>query len=64
VEDKIWEYFQEVIQVVWYVLPNRQITKVFSSPKDVKVCVIGENCDAAPFLPGFVMKVEDVFALD
>jgi Uma2 family endonuclease len=64
VEDKIWEYFQEGVQVVWPVLPYRQIVKVFSSPKDVKVCVIGETCDAAPVLPDFKMKVEDVFALD
>jgi Uma2 family endonuclease len=64
VEDKIWEYFQEGVQVVWHVLPYRKIVKVFTSPKDVVVCVIGETCAADPALPSFKMKVEDVFALD
>jgi Uma2 family endonuclease len=64
VEDKIWEYFQEGVQVVWHVLPYRKIVKIFTSPKNVKVCVMGEVCEAAPAIPEFSMLVEEVFALD
>jgi len=61
-EDKIKDYFDANIKVVWYISPKQEQIYVYHSPTDVKILRGKDICSAAPILPEFNFKVEDMFA--
>lgn len=63
IEDKLWEYFENGVQVVWHIFPSRQLVKVYTSPLLNKVCIQDMVCSAAPALPEFEMPAAAVFRL-
>lgn len=63
IENKLWEYFEEGVQVVWHVMPYRKIVKVYTSPFHAKVCIDNDICSALPALPDFEMTVAQIFEL-
>ena len=63
IENKLWEYFDEGVQVVWHIMPYRKIIKVYTSPFHVKVCINSDICSAKPALPDFEMTVHQIFEL-
>jgi Uma2 family endonuclease len=62
-ENKLWEYFEAGVKVVWHIIPYKKIVKVYTSPFDVKILKGSELCSAAPALDEFQVNVSDVFAL-
>lgn len=64
IENKLWEYFDEGVQVVWHILPYRKIVKIYTSPFDVKVCINDIVCSAKPALPDFEITVNQIFELN
>ena len=63
IENKLWEYFDEGVQVVWHIMPYRKIVKVYTSPFHVTVCIDDNICSAKPALPDFEMTVNQIFEL-
>ncbi|MEM1120330.1 MAG: Uma2 family endonuclease, partial [Bacteroidota bacterium] len=48
VEDKIQDYFDANVQVVWYISPEQQQIYVYHSPTDVTIRKGKDVCSAAP----------------
>lgn len=63
IENKLWEYFEEGVQIVWHILPYRQIVKVYTSPRQVSILTDDEICSAQPAIPNFEMTVNQIFEL-
>ena len=59
---KVGEYFAGQVPLVWVVNPATETVAVYRSAQDVKVLSAGEELDGGVVLPGFSMKVADVFA--
>lgn len=57
VEEKINEYYKAGAQVVWLVLPENKSVHVYTSRRDVKICLENDICSAAPLLPEFEIGV-------
>ena len=63
IENKLWEYFDEGVQVVWHIMPYRKIVKVYTSPRHVSICTDNDICSAKPALPDFEITVAQIFEL-
>ncbi len=63
-EEKIWEYFENGVKVMWQIFPSRQVVKVYTSPLENKICIADMVCSAAPVLPGFELSVNQIFHLE
>ena len=63
IENKLWEYFEEGVQVVWHIIPYRQIVKVYTSPRHVEILTDDEICSANPALSDFKITVNHIFEL-
>lgn len=63
VADKMGNYRDAGVKVVWLILPNRREVQVFSGEKLNRMTVCSDNdlCSAAPALPAFEMTANDVF---
>ena len=61
VEDKLHEYFEAGVKVVWQIRPRTQSIHVYTSPTTVTICTGDRVCSAAPVLPDFEMKAGEVF---
>jgi len=63
VEEKIGEYFQAGVEVVWHIYPMNHLVYVYtSSRRHVTVCLGDDRCSAAPVLPDFSLSVSELFA--
>lgn len=62
IEEKIEDYFDAGTQIVWYISPRRKQIYIYTSPINVKILRGASICSAAPILPDFSFKVEDMFA--
>lgn len=63
IEDKIQDYFDAGVQVVWYISPKKKLIYVYTSPFDVKIYKGEQICNARPALPDFEFKTEDLFVI-
>lgn len=61
VEEKITEYFKAGVKVVWNILPEQKLVYVYTSRKQVQICMDDDICSAAPVLPEFEVKVSEIF---
>ena len=61
VEQKLQEYFDNGVQVVWVIFPKLKQVKVYHSIRDITVCFGEDICSAAPVLPDFEISVDDIF---
>ncbi len=61
VKNKVYEYFQAGVKVLWLVFPEQQVIEVYRTPEDLVVCSGDKVCSAEPVVEGFVMKAEEVF---
>ncbi|MCA1685153.1 MAG: Uma2 family endonuclease [Planctomycetia bacterium] len=61
VVDKLEEYFQAGVRLVWVVYTVRRILYVYTSPTDVRILKPGDDLDGGPVLPGFRVPVKAVF---
>jgi Uma2 family endonuclease len=62
IEEKIAEYFKAGVQVVWNIFPESEVVYVYTSRKHVTICLESDVCSAAPVLPEFAIRVNDLFA--
>lgn len=62
VRDKLREYFKHGVKVAWLVFPDFQEVEVYTSYKEVKICMDTDTCSAAPVLPEFEISVAAIFA--
>ena len=63
VADKMGNYRDAGVKVVWLILPNRREVQVFSGEKLNRMTVCSDNdlCSAAPALPAYEMTANDMF---
>ncbi len=61
VENKMLEYFNAGVQVVWHIIPQKEVVYVYTSPNDVTICRGETICSGAPILPDFQISAKDLF---
>lgn len=62
IENKVVEYFQAGVDRVWVIYPRLKRVYVYTSAKNPKVLELDDELDGDGFLPGFQLKVADIFA--
>lgn len=62
IEEKIAEYYKAGVQVVWNIIPEHEVVYVYTSRKNVTICLENDVCSAAPVLPDFTISVNTLFA--
>ncbi len=62
IEEKIAEYFKAGVQVVWSILPEHEVVYVYTSRKQVTICLGDDLCMATPVLLDFTISVNTLFA--
>lgn len=60
-ELKVQDYFDSGTQIVWHISPRQKHIYVYTSPIEVKIYKGKMMCSAAPVVPDFSFKVEDMF---
>lgn len=63
VEEKIAKYVKAGVQVIWTINPEQPVVYVYTSRKNVTICLDDDLCSAAPVLPDFAISVNALFAL-
>jgi Uma2 family endonuclease len=63
IQEKISEYFKAgaggvPLKVIWLVFPEEKSVHVYTSRRDVKICIENDICSAAPVLPEFEIGVD------
>ena len=61
VKDKLEEYFQVGVAVVWHVFPKQQMVYVYTSPMNVVICRGDMVCSAAPAVADFQLSANAIF---
>lgn len=64
VEQKVIEYFEAGVQVVWQVHPELRMVRVFTSARHNVTCFEQDAFDAAPALPDLQLTVDALFAVN
>jgi Uma2 family endonuclease len=59
--DKLEEYFQAGVELVWIVYPRQRRIYVYESPDDVRVVKLSQELDGGKVLPGFRLPLESLF---
>ncbi len=63
VQRKIEEYLSGGVPLVWIVDPATQRVTVYRSLQDVKILIPDQELDGGPVIPGFHIKVAEIFAI-
>ena len=61
VNDKVLEYFQVGVKVLWHIFPQQEMVYVFTSPEHITVCRGETLCSAEPVVEGFTISANDIF---
>jgi Uma2 family endonuclease len=61
VEEKLEEYFDAGVQVVWHIIPEFEKIYVYTSFDDVKICRGNTIASAELVVKGFALPAKDVF---
>jgi len=61
-EKKLVDYFAVGVETVWYVYPELEMVRVYTSLRQCVYCAGEDVCSAAPALPNFQMKAASIFA--
>jgi Uma2 family endonuclease len=59
---KLKDYFRAGTRLVWYIDPNQRTAQVYRSPNDVTEVPEAGELDGGEILPGFHLKLKDLFA--
>ncbi len=60
--DKIVQYFEVGVRLVWLVYPKTRTLHVYRSAKEVHILDESDTLEGEPVLPGFRLPVREVFA--
>jgi Uma2 family endonuclease len=63
IHEKVVEYFQAGTRLVWVVFPKSRAIYVYHAPNEITVLSGDEMLDGGDVLPGFSVKVRDLFAV-
>ena len=63
VQKKVEEYLAGGVPLVWIVDPTNQRVTVYRSLQDVKVLTPDQELDGGQVIPGFHVKVSEIFAI-
>jgi Uma2 family endonuclease len=58
---KIGEYYKAGVKIVWLIFPEEKEVHVYSSRREVKICIENDICSANPVLPEFEIGVDQLF---
>ncbi|MGQ0635614.1 MAG: Uma2 family endonuclease [Planctomycetaceae bacterium] len=61
-QQKLHDYFDAGVELVWYVDPRARTVRVFASPDDSVVLRESDTLTGAKVLPGFKVKVRKLFS--
>ena len=61
-KQKILEYFEAGVQMIWYIYPPIKQVWIHTSPTFVIICQENDTCQADPVVPEFRISVQDIFA--
>ncbi len=61
IADKINDYFESGVKMVWYIYSKTEMIYVYTSPKDIKVCQGDDICSASPVIPDFQFPTKEIF---
>ena len=59
--EKVEEYFRVGVRLVWVVYRRQRRIYVYRSPTDIQVRTLGEELDGGEVLPGFRVRLEQIF---
>jgi Uma2 family endonuclease len=62
-EDKLKEYFDKGVRLVWYVRPKTRVVDVYTSPDRFDRLTASMRLDGGDVLPGFSVRVSELFEL-
>ena len=51
------------MRLVWLIYPRKRLVEVYTSPKEKQVVREGQLLDGGPVLPGFSLRLSELFAL-
>ena len=60
-DEKLGQYFDNGVQVVWQIFPKSKTVNVYTSPESVKICRETTICSAFPVLADFDIAAADIF---
>lgn len=63
VEQKVIEYLQAGVQVVWHLIPDLRMVRVFTSLRHMKTCFDDDEFDAAPAVRDLQLTVDQLFSV-
>ena len=61
---KLGEYFSAGVQVVWIVNPRKRTVQVYTAVHRSVVFTESETLDGGDVLPGFVLRLKELFPPD
>lgn len=61
VSDKVLEYLEAGVRLVWLVEPIRQTVTVYAADRTARVLRVGDTLDGGEVLPGFSLPLAELF---
>ena len=62
IDEKIEEYFDAGVELVWVIYPLSQRIYIYDSSTSVRILTEKDELDGGAVLPGFRLKIADLFA--
>ena len=62
-EEKLQEYFEKGVRLVWYVRPKIRVVDVYTAPDRFTRLTASMQIDGGDVLPGFSVQVADLFEI-
>jgi Uma2 family endonuclease len=59
--DKILEYFQAGVRLVWVISPKHRMIHVYETPKSIRIAADGDVLDGGSVVPGFSLALSLLF---
>ena len=63
IEEKLGEYFDAGVEIVWVIYPKQKTVHVHTSPTQISVLQHADELDGGTAIPGFRVKLAEVFAV-
>lgn len=60
-EQKLNEYFEAGVQLVWYIDPKTRTATVYTSPTEATSITVDEQLEGKAVLPGFSLRLGELF---
>jgi Uma2 family endonuclease len=61
--DKLKEYFEKGVRLVWYVRPKTRVVDVYTTPDNFNRLTSSMHLDGGDVLPGFSIQVSELFEM-